>query len=131
MRRLQEVGAKNKRVMKNAREKLGFRLHRGFAGLFDDIANGIGWLSSFGDPGISFFNVDREVYSFFHWVVASDLFDITSVAAFAAINGNDLIEGTIFSALAVESESKHNKNGLSLCGGAGNCTKLTHLPSEK
>lgn len=94
---------------RNSSVQLGFCLHGGFASLFDDVAHGIGWLSSFGDPVVSFFHIEGEVDTVFHGVIATDLLDITSVAAFAAVNGNDLVKRTILGALAVESESKHGK----------------------
>jgi len=116
-------------------KKLSFGLHGSFASFFDDVANGIGRLFSFGDPSISFIYVYRVVDTLFHRVVGADLLNVTAITAFAAVNGNDLVKGSIFSALAVESESKHDKSGvkntLSLCGGAGNCTMESNLPSEK
>ncbi len=112
---------------------LGFCLHRCFASLFDEVADGVGWLGTFGDPAIGFIHVEDEVDTFFHGVIGPDLLDVTAITAFAAVNGNDLVKRTIFGALAVESESKHGKselgNTLSLCGGAGNCTMFTDLPS--
>lgn len=89
--------------------ELRFSLKGCFASLFDDVANGVRWLSSFGDPVVCFFNVEFVVDAIFHWVVSANLLDVTAITAFAAVNGNDLIEWAIFCALAVKSESKHGK----------------------
>jgi len=79
-----------------------------FACLLDDVANGVGWLGSFGDPVIGFGNVDIVVNAVLHRIVRADLLDVTAITALAAVHSNDLVKGTILGALAVESKSKHN-----------------------
>lgn len=97
--------------MKKNGERLSFGRESLFTGLFDDVAHGIGWLGSFGDPFISLGDVDGVVHTFLHGIVDTDLLDVTTVTALAAVDSNDLVKGTILGALAVKSESKHNKMG--------------------
>ncbi len=75
---------------------------RGRAGLADHAVHGLGWLGANGEPFVGEREVDREVGTFLERIVGADLLDVTSVAALAAVDGDDFIIRAVLGALAVE-----------------------------
>lgn len=76
----------------------------GGASFADEAIHGFGRLSAYGEPFVSFFEVDLVVGAFEEWIVGADLLDVTSVAALAAVNGDDFVIRAILCAFAVETE---------------------------
>ena len=85
----------------------------------DDAVDGLGGFGSDREPFVGAGEIDGEVGAFLERIVSSDLLDVASVAALAAVDGYDFIIRAVFGALAVEAE-RNGHGWLRLrCPGAG------------
>ena len=106
------------------RSGLGLSLGRG-AGLADEAVDGLGDLGANSDPFLSLLEVDGVVDTFLEWIVGADLLDVTTIAALAAVDSDDLVVGTIFGSLTVEAECDGHvrefvESARRVTGGRGN-----------
>ena len=106
------------------RSELGLSLGRG-AGLADEAVDGFGNLGANADPLFGLFEVDVVVDTFLERIVGADLLDVTTVAALAAIDSDDLVVGTVFGSLTVEAECDGHvrefvESARRVTGGRGN-----------
>ncbi len=72
--------------------------------LADEAVDGFAGFGTDGEPFIHFFEIDGVVRAFDHGIVGSELFDEATVAAFAAVDGDDFVVRAVFGALAAEAE---------------------------
>lgn len=79
-------------------------LGRRSAGFADHAVDGLRWFGTDGEPLVHFGKIDFVVGSLDERVVGAELFDITTIATFAAVDGNDFVIRAILGALAVETE---------------------------
>ena len=71
----------------------------------DDAGNGLGSFRTDGEPFVGFLEVDAVIGAVDQWIVGAKLFDVSSVAALAAVHGNDFLIGTVFGPFAGKSDS--------------------------
>ena len=99
---LKHFFATHARLLKNS---VGVRLlGSGGACLADEAIDCFGGIGADGKPFIGLLEINLVVGALKHRIVSTDLLDIASVAALAAVDGYDFIVRTVFGALAVESE---------------------------
>ena len=84
---------------------LGLALGGSGPRLADDAGDGFGRFGTDGEPFVGFLEVDAEVGTIDQRIVGAKLFDVTSVAALAAVHGNDFIIRAVFGPFAVKSDS--------------------------
>ena len=72
--------------------------------LADEAVDGLGRIGTDGEPFIGFLKIDLVVGTFEKWIVGADLLDVTTIATFAGIYGNDFVVWAVFGALAIETE---------------------------
>jgi len=91
----------------------------GGAGLADDAGDGLGGLGTHGEPFVGHFKINAVVGTFARRVVGAGLFELSPVAALAAIHSDDFVIRAVLGAFAVESDCYGHDEGSLMRPGAG------------